>query len=901
MSTEPANEPIAADPQPTASNEVWVTPVSVFVVSHPDCKESSTLADGLYRWLRLMGGPEAAPEAGLPVWYRRSVEGTGEAATLRPAVTFGEARLNVVVVLCGERMALDPSWWAALDALLKAGEAEASRNQESGGAPFGQLLVLPVGVSEAISGLGFLTGDRQVIRLPREAADRAPATTAEMATLRLRTLRRSVTEAVLRRMTAMVPPHGRPPQRGVHRPGGPPRARVFISHAKLDGRTIAERIRDGLARFSQLEPWYDATDLAAGSPWTEPMTNAARSTTDGLIAVVSDAYHSRYWCQREALEARQPRRIDPNLSLWGVQPTVALVATAGGARRPVPALDGVLHLGWREVEAAPDASGAVDELTKARVKRLNDKRAADAIEDVVEWWLLEALLSRVAERRARDVLERATGNGLALLTFTPDPFTLGRLIGVWRSEGQGMPALICYPAFGLPRAGLERLREVLVDHGYSGDAARAALTPLEALVHDKHLWNTAALTATDPGNGSGPPRRKAKPVTLEAGADRIALSAGGEDSELAAAGLGEVHLADLLLRLSRALLSAGHALAFGGQIEPDDQPNNPHNLTEALMLAAQGWAAAQADADSNKEATPPTAGSTPPMTPEQRAARSLARLRYPPLLNLVPWQVHPSPELALRAARVGVCTFEDVSPPGVEPGVLAVLRERARTDEKRQPTATTVELHQIAIYKAKALTAMRRRAAKEVSAARVLVGGKIHGASGWLPGIAEELEESLWAKATKAERETGEWEAAYAQPVLVLGGFGGMAGQIAELLQGGPMPTALWPEGLRRSKELMAAIDGSVDDMAYAKKREDDFLALLRQFAAHLEGCKDGDAVFPAATWSSGTITGKVFRELLSEGSPSLAVRTTCQALGERRGAGPPPDAKASPLSSGDA
>lgn len=900
MSTEPANEPIAADPPPTATNDVWVTPVSVFVVSHPECQESSDLADGLYRWLRLMGGPEAAPEAGLPVWYRRRVEGTGEAARLSPAVTFGEARLNVVVVLCGERMALDPSWWAALDALLKAGEAEASRNQGIGDAAYGQLLVLPVGVSEAISGLGFLTGDRQVIRLPRESADRAPATTAETATLRLRTLRRSVTEAVLRRMTAMVPPQGQPPEGGTTRQEGPPRARVFISHAKLDGRTIAEGIRDGLARFSQLEPWYDATDLAAGSPWIDPMTNAARSTTDGLIAVVSDAYHSRYWCQREALEARQPRRIDPNLSVWAVQPTVALVATQGGARRPVPALNGVLHLGWREVEAAPDASGAVDELTKARVKRLNDKRAADAIEDVVEWWLLEALLSRVAERRARDVLGRAKGNGLALLTFTPDPFTLGRLIGVWRSEGQRMPALICYPAFGLPRAGLERLREVLVDHGYSGDAARAALTPLEALVHDEDLWDTAALTATDAGKWSGTARRPANTVTLKAGADRIALSAGGEDSELAAAGLGEVHLADLLLRLSRALLSAGHALAFGGQIEPDDKPDNPHNLTEALMLAAQGWAAAQADVDSSRDGPPPTDGAVSPLTPEQRADRSLARLRYPPLLNLVPWQVHPSPELALRAARVGVCTFEDVSPPGVEPGVLAVLRERARTDEKRQPTATTVELHQIAIYKANALTKMRTTAA-EVSAARVLVGGKIHGASGWLPGIAEELEASLWANATAAQRDSGAWQPAYAQPVLVLGGFGGMAGQIAELLRGKIEPEALWGGALQRSNELMAAIASPFVDAGYPDRREADFLDLLGKFAAHLERCKDGDAVFPAAAWSTRTITGEVFRELLREGSPSLAVRTTCQALGERRAAEPPPAAKASIRSRRDA
>jgi hypothetical protein len=57
------------------------TPVTVYVVAHPACAESRALADGLFCWLRLQGGEEAAQDAGLPVWFRSQIvdEGAGPA------------------------------------------------------------------------------------------------------------------------------------------------------------------------------------------------------------------------------------------------------------------------------------------------------------------------------------------------------------------------------------------------------------------------------------------------------------------------------------------------------------------------------------------------------------------------------------------------------------------------------------------------------------------------------------------------------------------------------------------------------------------------------------------------------------------------------------------------------
>ncbi len=60
-------------------------------------------------------------------------------------------------------------------------------------------------------------------------------------------LRRAVTEATARMVRS----------EGLNQP---PPLNVFLSHAKKDGRQIAEYLRDAVRRFGQMEEWYDAND-----------------------------------------------------------------------------------------------------------------------------------------------------------------------------------------------------------------------------------------------------------------------------------------------------------------------------------------------------------------------------------------------------------------------------------------------------------------------------------------------------------------------------------------------------------------------------------------------------------------------------------------------------------------
>lgn len=114
-------------------------PIVVYIVHHPDCDEAKWLATRLFRWFRLGDYAGDAAAAGLPVYYRRKLDGN----SLQPDICWDEAELNVVIVLVDYRMVLDPSWRVAIVEL-----AENVRKQRENGKQNGSLL-LPVALHES--------------------------------------------------------------------------------------------------------------------------------------------------------------------------------------------------------------------------------------------------------------------------------------------------------------------------------------------------------------------------------------------------------------------------------------------------------------------------------------------------------------------------------------------------------------------------------------------------------------------------------------------------------------------------------------------------------------------------------------------------------------------------------
>lgn len=83
--------------------------------------------------------------------------------------------------------------------------------------------------------------------------------------------------------------------------------KIFLSHAKVGdtGRLHAESIYKYIDS-TNMSRFFDATDISPGFKFDEDIINHIKDST--LVAIGSDIYSSRYWCQREILCAKQNQR-----------------------------------------------------------------------------------------------------------------------------------------------------------------------------------------------------------------------------------------------------------------------------------------------------------------------------------------------------------------------------------------------------------------------------------------------------------------------------------------------------------------------------------------------------------------------------------------------------------------
>jgi hypothetical protein len=381
------------------------TPVTIYIVHHPECEEAEQLAAGLYDWFRLGYMSGDASGAGLPVFYRRRLKDD----LLDPRIAFNDAQQNVVIALVDHRIVGNSKWRHALVQL--AGEVKQARNSES---PNGRAILVPAAMHESFYRTGPLYGDFNPVRLLGLSQSAMEAT-----------LRRAATEATARVLRA-----------GDGKPGPP--LDVFLSHAKRDGIAIAESIRDSVRSFGQLDVWYDANDLPFGAEWSSPMVRAAKEDTAAMVATVTDAYPTRPWCRREAKLARTPVRMEkPRGSrVWKVQPVVAVHRPGSNWVRGVPMLEGVPRIGWQDVSSEADTGRVVDRL------------------------VLQVMLGQVHTLVAQE-LDREFGDEQScFITWVPDTWTLAALRQELGRQASSIRRIV-YPGYGMTTAEIAELRPVV--------------------------------------------------------------------------------------------------------------------------------------------------------------------------------------------------------------------------------------------------------------------------------------------------------------------------------------------------------------------------------------------------------------------------------------------------------
>ena len=275
----------------------------------------------------------------------------------------------------------------------------------------------------------------------------------------------------------------------------------------------------------------------------------------------------------------------------------------------------------------------------------------------------------------------------------------------------------------------------------------------------------------------------------------IALSAGGDDTELASDGVGVEHIDELMIRFSMRLLRDGHRLSFGGSLGNPDEP-----LTQHLIDTAIKW---QDDEDSHQAI---------PSDPETW-----------PLINYSGWPYYTFIDPETKARQIGICQFDEVSPKNVSSEELASLKK----DWKENPAARR--------RNADSLTLMRQRSAEQATL-RIVWGGKIFGASGWMSGILEEVACTL----------------VLGKPLLLLGGFGGCSKLIAKFLSD---ESESWPSDLSLQTSFDAEREKLLSDYEkqQLKDRFEKIKSDLKEFRTKLHAKKSvngvaNDALFQALT-----------------------------------------------------
>lgn len=161
---------------------------------------------------------------------------------------------------------------------------------------------------------------------------------------------------------------------------------VFISHTKHDdagGGTVArliEQVRGRIDGASRLGSFFDSNALQPGADWAAHLR--ADASRMALLALRTDLYASREWCQREMLLAKR----------HGV-PVVLLDAPQRGEDRGSFLMDNVARVpvrpagdGWVDADIDAGLARLVDACLQRELWRRQARGADGQAEFEADWW-----------------------------------------------------------------------------------------------------------------------------------------------------------------------------------------------------------------------------------------------------------------------------------------------------------------------------------------------------------------------------------------------------------------------------------------------------------------------------------------------------------------------------------
>jgi hypothetical protein len=283
----------------------------IYVVWHPKFERGQKLAESIYAHLSRDPERTNARGIGIPIFFRSAADG-GKAP---PPIVVDAAQHTAIIVLVDPEMVIAEGWDKYVEGLWNQAGAAPDRHR-----------LFPVAFDDTAYELSSKIGAVNFIRLQGHSDEAEPGFL----------LNRLTNE--LGRLLTQRPTLARVETEET-KGASPPKMRLFISHAKLDGEKTALVLRDYIHENLALDTFFDAIDIAAGFSF-ENEINAGIDTA-AFAVVHTDVYASRVWCQHEVIRAKRHGR-----------PIVVIHAIEDGEARSFPYIGNVPTIRWRAEEPA---------------------------------------------------------------------------------------------------------------------------------------------------------------------------------------------------------------------------------------------------------------------------------------------------------------------------------------------------------------------------------------------------------------------------------------------------------------------------------------------------------------------------------------------------------------------
>lgn len=200
------------------------------------------------------------------------------------------------------------------------------------------------------------------------------------------------------------------------------RLTAFISHTKRHSYTEGEDVDDliNLVRkvigSTRLDDFFDANDLQPGMNWDAEIKEKSR--TSAMLAVRTDLYSSREWCQREVAIAKTHG-----------MPVIMMDAIGHGEGRGSFLMDHVPRIAvrkspedcWRKQDVHRALNLLVNECLKRALWVRQEKLVQDQFDLDIDWWAPHAPELLTLSHWIDTYLQKEPKDGKTIRILHPDP------------------------------------------------------------------------------------------------------------------------------------------------------------------------------------------------------------------------------------------------------------------------------------------------------------------------------------------------------------------------------------------------------------------------------------------------------------------------------------------------